>query len=115
MPSPDLKKKANQLRNITKTDIQRYWQLADQARTAESHARALRKDQASLAGEIQTFVLDRCGRTRTIDRSGYRLSIVAKLKSPSWLQEFRDRHGQEEVDAVKARQASTDRLHVEKL
>lgn len=115
MPHPNLKQQSIPPRNITKHDLVRWQQLGDEARTAETRSRALRKDQASLAGEIKDWVLDRCGRSRTIDRSGYRLSIVSQLKLPRWLDEFRDRHGQDEVDAVKARQGSTDRLQIEKL
>lgn len=115
MPTPKLSQPDQPVKNVTVRELRRWEELGDQARQAEAHARALRKEQGQLAGEILRFVAEKAGRTRTMERSGYRLSIVAKLKPVQWLGQFLARHGQEEVDRIKSEAGFYDSLQVEKL
>jgi hypothetical protein len=115
MSTPQLKPSKPKVLNITRKDLEGREALADKARRLESESRQVRKLLAAIDDDIMRFVLDKAPKERTVNRSGFRLSILAKRKSVSWVTEFVKRLGERAKLEVAEAQPLVDRLEIVKL
>lgn len=102
------------IRNIGSKDIGRLLELQRERAEIESTARRLKRQEDELAAEIMAYVADKAGKVRTLDRCGYRLSIVAKPGSVSWQSELQTLVGAARIEELKAAAPARDKLQVEK-
>ncbi len=116
MPTPNLTKPVEKVANVTRTDIERHETLGQQARDYENLARAKRKEQTDLKAKILAFVESKAvGKSRTINRSGYRLSIVTVKKGVQWAKEFAQAMGDAAAAKLRKNVGTADKLQVEKI
>lgn len=101
-------------RAITRKDIETYLDLEDRRRAAFRTAYDLAAQADQLGDEIAAFVeANKKGKTRVVDRSGYRLSILQRPGRVKWKDEYVTALGEEAAAAIEAQ--PVDKLDVAKL
>lgn len=116
MATPKLTKPIEKVAHITRVDIERYEKLGDEARGYERLAKAKRTEQGELKTKLMGFVeAKKKGKNRTVDRSGYRLSITTVAKSVSWVKEFTAQVGFAAAEKLRETAGTRDVLKVKKL
>lgn len=115
MSTPDLTPAPAKVRTIYKADLEKREELLEQKRRLGREADAIGKQVEALDDEISRWVLDQAPKERTVNRSGFRLSILAKRKGVSWSGEFLKRFGVTEKKKLEERQPFVDKLQIEKL
>lgn len=117
MPAPKLSKTPPpKPKNITKADIEQYLALEAERKEANRQAYLLGKKAAGLKDAIMAFVAAKCGgKTRSITRSGFRLSLLEVAGSVAWKAAYVALAGQERADELVAEAPTKDELQVERL
>lgn len=104
------------LRTITRTDLARFLEMDRQRRELNRQAYLIAKQMAGLEADLVAWVTAKApGKSRTVDRSGYRLSIVSKPGSVSWKAAFVEACGDAAAEQLAAAAPPRDVLVVEKL
>jgi hypothetical protein len=102
--------------NVTKPVIEEYLQLEADRKEHARQAYLLEKRTKGLAAKLKDWILANApGKTRSVDRSGFRLSIVEGPGYPSWKAEFVNALGQDEADAIAAACPPSEKLQVIRL
>jgi hypothetical protein len=117
MPAPNLSKTTPAaVKNITRADIEKYLAIEDQRRELGRQMYLLTKQANAIEDKLEAYVLAKAPtKSRTIERSGYRLSIVEKAGAVSWKTAFVDVAGQAKADELVAAAPPRDELAIEKL
>lgn len=106
---------AEKPRAIMRVDIDEYKRLQAERRELERQAAALGRQEKALAADITAYILDKAGKTRSVDRCGHRLSLLEVAGSVSWQSEFAKLQGQAEVERLKREAPTRDKLEVVEL
>ena len=103
-------------RLIQRKDIEQFLETCDHARKLESQARNLRDMARMLERDIKAYVdANKEGPVRSINRSGYRLSIQQVSGTVSWMNEFVRVCGENEAQALRDAAPPREKLQVEEI
>ena len=116
MATPKLTKPIPKVANVTRTDIERFEKLAEEARGYERLAKAKRTEQKAIGEKLVLFIdAKKTGKQRSIERSGYRLSINSVPKSVQWAKEFVKAVSAVAAEKLRKNAGTRDVLKIEKL
>jgi hypothetical protein len=103
-------------RNITRKEIEEYLATCEHARALESQARNLRKLAGVLEGEIKEYIdAHKSGPVRSVDRSGYRLSIELVPGNVAWMPAFVRACGEAEAQRLRDEAEQKEKLKIQAL
>lgn len=101
--------------NITIKDLEAWETLENQRKEGAREARDLGKQQAIIEAKIQAFVEAKGGKSRSVQRSGFRLAIEQVKGSVAWKTEFISLAGQERAEELVANAPPKDVVVIERL
>lgn len=99
--------------HLVKAEIEEYLALEEKRKAANRQADDIEKQAKVLKARIEAFIVAKGGSARTVERSGYVLSIKQKAGSVAWKEEFLRVAGQEEAARLSAAAPKRDYLSVE--
>ncbi len=116
MPAPSLSAPApTKPAAVFKRDLERWEELDDQRKELARQSRDLGKEQAEIEQKVEAFVRDQAGKTRTMERSGFRLSILTVAASVSWKSLFQKTAGVAAVKQAEKDAGTRDKVSIERL
>lgn len=104
---------------VTKADLEEYFSLNEERKALNRQGQDLAKRIAKLEEKFTQHVADHGGQERSCIRCGYRLALVVKNGTVSWITEFlrmcklAKRDPEEEAEKVRAAAPKKDELVVE--
>lgn len=97
----------------SKAELARYFELEEQRLALNRQAKDLEKLQDELYDKFLKWVEEQGGPERVKLRCGYKLAIIKKPGSVSWVKEFLRVAGEEEAERLRKAAPSRDVLVVE--
>lgn len=101
--------------NITKKDLEEWERLENQRKEASREARDLQKQQDIIEAKIKAFVEAKGGKSRSVERSGFRLALEKVKQQVAWKTEYIALAGQEQAEQLVADAPLKEVLAIERL